>query len=264
MWSEIRIAGLLAMATLLCSGCLAQHGITPGESTKSVGVADMRPCVANFSVEGGYWAGHTVKSFGEYPNSEKGETFAYLLAKISSLGYLIDLSDKEAGSIRASYPLTFGKGETTALHAEVSRGQTGIRVDLVFMTGGMATFSIDDVRQEFCYILEGVPKKEAIRPVETQVLEKPSEKPVVAEKPVVVENLRPSAVQTPQPPSLRSLVVKRKANLRAKASLTSKVISRLKTGEKLEILGRSGDWFQVKSASGLTGWIFKTLVRTID
>ena len=60
MWSEIRIAGLLALATLLCSGCLAQHGITPGENTKSVGVVDTRPCVANFSVEGGYWAGHTV------------------------------------------------------------------------------------------------------------------------------------------------------------------------------------------------------------
>ena len=174
MWSGVRRAGLLALATLLCSGCLAQHQISPGGNIKGVGVADRRPCVANFSVEGSYWAGHTVKSFGEYPNSSKSETFAYLLSKIASVGYLIDSSDKEAGLIRASYPLTFGKGETTSLNAVVTgRGQTGIRVDLTFMTGGMATFSIDEVQKEFCSILEGVPKKEVMKPVETQVKEKP-------------------------------------------------------------------------------------------
>ena len=250
----------MALATLLCSGCLAQREIPPNGNIKSVGVADRRPCVANFSVEGSYWSGHTVKSFGEYPNSSKSETLAYLLSKIASVGYLIDSSDKEAGLIRASYPLTFGKGETTSLNAVVSRGQTGILVDLIFMTGGMATFSIDEVQKEFCSILEGVPKKEVMKPVETQV----KEKPVVDEKPVVVEEPGPSAGQTPQPPSFKSLVVQNKANLRANASTKSKIIGKLKKGEKLDILGRSGDWFQVKSSSGLTGWIFKTLVRTID
>jgi uncharacterized protein YgiM (DUF1202 family) len=143
----------------------------------------------------------------------------------------------------------------------VSGGQPGIRVDLTFMTGGMATFSIDEVRQEFCSILEGVPKKtEVIKPVEAQV----REEPIVSEKPVVVENLGSPAVQTPQPRALRSLVVIKKANLSAKANIKSKLLGTLKPGEKLEIVGRSGDWFQVKSASGLTGWIFKTLVRMID
>jgi hypothetical protein len=259
MRSKIMRAGVLALATLLCSGCLAQHQIPPGENMKSVGVADRRPCVANFSVEGSYWAGHTVKSFGEHPNSSTGETFAYLLSKISAVGYLIDSSDKEAGLIHASYPLTFGKGETTSLTAVVSRGQTGIRVDLAFMTGGMATFSIDEVQQEFCSIIEGVPKKEAIKPVETPV----RETPIVVEKSVVVEAPGPSVVQTPRPPSLQSLVVTKKANLRANASTKSKIVGTLTKGEKLEILGRSGDWFRVKTASGLTGWIFKTLVRMI-
>jgi hypothetical protein len=264
MWSEIKRAGVLALAMLLCSACMPRHDIPPGGSITGVGAADQRPCVANFSVEGGYWAGHTVKGFVEYPNTSKGETFAYLLSKISSVGYLIDSSDKETGTIRASYPLTFGKGETTFLNALVSRGQAGIRVDLAFMTGGMATFSIDEVQQEFCSILEGVPKNEAVKPVETPVREAPivSEKPAVVEKPLIVENLGASAVQTTQPPSLQGLVVDKKANLRAKASTKSRIIGVLKAGEKLEVLGRSGDWFHVKSASGLTGWIFKTLVRT--
>jgi hypothetical protein len=261
MWSGVRRAGLLALATLLYSGCLAQHEISPRGNMESGAIADRRPCVANFSVEGGYWAGHAVKSFGEYPGSSKSETFAYLLSKIASIGYLIDSSDKEAGLIRASYPLTFGKGETNSLNAVVTdRGQTGIRVDLTFMTGGMATFSIDEVRKEFCSILEGVPKKEVVKPVETQV----REKPIISEKPVAVEKPEPLTVLTLPPLSLKSLVVIKKANLRAKASIKSKVISRLKKGEELEILDRSGDWFQVKSSSGLTGWIFKTLVRKIN
>lgn len=233
---------------------------------KSAGAAERRACVANLSVEGSYWAGHTVKSFGEHPNSSYSETLAYLLSKISSIGYLIDSSDREAGVIRASYPLTFGKGETTSLNAAVSRGQTGVRVDLTFRTGGMATFSIDEVQKEFCSILEGVPEKEVIKPVEPRVSEAPAavEKPVVIEKPVTVEKPEPLTVQTLKSPSPKSLVVTRKANMRARASIKSRVIGRLKKGEKLEILGRSGDWFQVKSASGATGWVFKNLTRTID
>jgi len=84
------MALLFPLAALLCSGCLAQHPISPGESMKSAGAAERRACVANLSVEGSYWAGHTVKSFGEHPNSSQSETLAYLLSKISSIGYLID------------------------------------------------------------------------------------------------------------------------------------------------------------------------------
>ena len=259
----------MALVTLLCSGCLAQREIPPNGHIKSVGATDRRPCVTNFSVGGGYWSGHTVKSFGEYPNSSKSETFAYLLSKIASVGYLIDSSDKQAGLIRASYPLTFGKGETTSLNAAVSLSQAGIRVDLAFTTGGMATFSIDEVQKEFCSILEDVPKKEAMKPVEPQIREEPivakiplvSDKPMISEKLVVIEKPEPLTVQTLQPPSLKNLVVKKKANLREEASIKSKVIGRLKKGEKLEILGQSGNWFRVKSPSGLTGWIYKTLVR---
>jgi hypothetical protein len=259
MWSEMRIAGLLVLAALLCGGCAARQ--TPsGESAKGVGAADGRPCIANFSVEGGYWTGYAAKSFGEFPDSAKDETFAYLLSKIPAVGYLIDSSDKAAGLIRASYPLTFGKGETTALNASVSQGRSGVRVDLTFLTGGMATFSIDEVRKEFCSILAGVPKKEVAKPVETQV----GQGPTVAEKPPVVETPTAAALQTAPPPSLRHLVVDKRANLRAKASTKSRIIGVLKIGEKLELLDRSGDWFRVKSASGLTGWIFKHLIRTAD
>lgn len=261
MQSSVRKAGLLALTTLLCCGCLAQREISPSGNAESGGVADRRPCVANFSVEGTYWSGHAVKSFEDYPNSSKSATFPYLISKIASVGYVISSSDKEAGLISASYPLTFGKGETTSLNAVVTeRGQTGVRVDLTFTTGGMATFSIDDVQKEFCSILEGVPKKEKIEIVETQV----REKPIVNEKPMVVEILQPPAVQTLQPPSLKSLVVIKTAILRAKASTKSKIISKLKKGEKLEILGLSGNWFHVKSSSGLTGWIFKNLVRKLN
>lgn len=273
MQPAVMKAGLLVLATFLFFGCSAQREISPRGSVESGSVADRRPCVANFSVEGSYWSGHAVKSFEDYPNSSKGATFPYLLSKIASVGYIIDSSDKEAGLISASYPLTFGKGETTSLNAAVTeRGQAGVRVDLTFTTGGMATFSIDEVRKEFCSILEGVPKQEKMETVETRIREEPivgkkqlaTEKPPVSEKPMVVEKPESPAVQTPQPPSLKSLIVKKNANLREEASIKSRVIGRLKKGEKLDILGRSDGWFRVKSPSGLTGWIFKTLVRRLN
>lgn len=258
---------VLTLAMLLYSGCSAQHQMSPGESVNSLGMAGRRPCVANFSIQGGYWTGYTVKSFGEYPDSAKGETFAYLISKVSSIGYLIDSSDKESVLLRASYPLTFGKGETTSLEARVTeRAQSGIRMDLSFMTGRMATFSVEEVQREFCSILEGVPIKEVVKPVETTVRQASmvSEKPPVVETPIVAETLPPSAAQITPPPAPRGLVVTKRANLRAGASTKSKIIGVLKPGERLEILDQSGDWFRVKSASRLTGWIFKTLVRTVN
>jgi hypothetical protein len=266
MQSAVRKAGLLVLVTLLFCGCSAQREISPRGNLESGGVADRRPCIANFSVEGNYWSGHAVKSFEDYPNSSKSTAFAHIISKITSIGYVIESSDKEAGLIGASYRVTTGKEVMTSLFASVKqRGQTGVRVDLAFMTGGLATFSVDEVQKEFCAILEGVPQIEKMETVETRIREEPivGKKPLVSEKPMIVEKPVPSALQTPQPTSLMSLVVKKKANLREKATIKSKTTGKVKKGEKLEILDRSGNWFRVKSASGLTGWIYTTLVRRL-
>lgn len=273
MQSAVWKAVALVLAMLLLCGCTAQRDTSPRRNLESGSQADGRPCVAHLSVEGGYWSGHAVRSFEHYQDSAKGEAFAYLLSKITSLGYTIDSSDRETGSIRAVYPVTLGKGEATVLNAAINgRGQSGIRVDLTFTTGALATFSLDEVRQEFCSILEGVPKKEKTETIGTRIREesivgkKPpaAEKPVVVEKPAATEKPAPSALQTPVPRPPKMLIVIKKANLREKATTQSRITGRLKKGDTLDILDRSGTWFRVKSPSGQTGWIFETLVRRLN
>lgn len=64
-------------------------------------------------------------------------------------------------------------------------------------------------------------------------------------------------------PSPKILVVVKTSNMRAKADSNSKIIRILQKGEKVEYLGKSksGDWFNCKLPSGLTGWVFKDLVQ---
>ena len=64
-------------------------------------------------------------------------------------------------------------------------------------------------------------------------------------------------------PSPKILVVLKTSNMRAEADGKSKIIRILKKGERVEYLGKSksGNWFNCKLTSGMTGWIFKDLVQ---
>jgi uncharacterized protein YgiM (DUF1202 family) len=51
------------------------------------------------------------------------------------------------------------------------------------------------------------------------------------------------------------------ANIRDAENDKSRMISRAKKGEKVVKLGSSGDWYQVRLSSGVTGWVRSDLVR---
>lgn len=114
-----------------------------------------RPCMVNFSLNGGFWSGYVVKNFQEYTKSSKAATFNYLLKKIASIGYKINSSDKDAGLISASW----GRGDAASLNAAITElNPTGVRVDLTFTTSAAAVaLSEDEARTEFCSILDDVP-----------------------------------------------------------------------------------------------------------
>jgi len=42
-----------------------------------------------------------------------------------------------------------------------------------------------------------------------------------------------------------------------------KVLAIAKKGEKLQKIGISGNWFNIKLASGGSGWVFKDLVKEV-
>jgi uncharacterized protein YgiM (DUF1202 family) len=52
------------------------------------------------------------------------------------------------------------------------------------------------------------------------------------------------------------------SNIRAAPTIESEIIAVVKKGTKLEKLGESGNWFNVRLASGKVGYIHKSLIRT--
>ena len=50
-------------------------------------------------------------------------------------------------------------------------------------------------------------------------------------------------------------------NIRQAATTNSRVISTVKRGDKLEVIKKSGSWYQIKTESGGTGWVHASLVK---
>ena len=158
MQSMVTKVVVLVLAGLFYCGWAAQCKASEGAGAPAPAAEQGRQCIANFSIQGSWFSGRVVRTFQEYPNVSKGPTFTYLIAKLASIGYRINSSDKETGLISASYQVSLGKGETTSLNAVVTElTPTGVRVDLTFTAGGGVSFSRKEAEKEFCSILEGVP-----------------------------------------------------------------------------------------------------------
>jgi len=120
-------------------------------------VADNRPCVANYSTEGGFWTGKQFRTYEKFPAVEKNDAFDRLVASIASIGLQVTNSNKDLGIISATNTVSYGEGKTVPLNAIVkSIKPKGIRVDLVFtLSGGLAT-PADTVQDRFCTLLASV------------------------------------------------------------------------------------------------------------
>lgn len=53
-------------------------------------------------------------------------------------------------------------------------------------------------------------------------------------------------------------------NVRAKASLSSDVVTRLDEGIKLEVYERTAEWYRIKLADGSSGWVYKKYLTIRD
>lgn len=53
-------------------------------------------------------------------------------------------------------------------------------------------------------------------------------------------------------------------NVRSEASKTSKVLVKLNEGEKVSVLGITGDWYNIKTTGGTTGWVFGEFISTTE
>jgi len=119
---------------LAIQGCASDQTAVKSADTSTGPVAiDNRPCVTNFSTEGGFWSGKQFKTYQVFPKASKPRVFDDLLAAIASSGYQIQSSNKETGMISGNKGVMFGQGKTVPLNALINESQSaGVRVDLVF------------------------------------------------------------------------------------------------------------------------------------
>jgi hypothetical protein len=145
----LSVAFLLAM-----QGCASdQANVKSAEAS----IEDNRPCVTNFSTEGGFWTGKQFKTYQVFPKASKSKVFDELLASIASSGFQIQSSNKETGMISANQGVVLGQGKTVPLNALIKESQSGgVRVDLVFALSGTLLTSSDGVRDGFCKLLATV------------------------------------------------------------------------------------------------------------
>ena len=113
-----------------------------------------------------------------------------------------------------------------------------------------------------CGLTEKFGKKEESIKDETQAVEvvtpEPTkEEPVSTPAPEKVEG----APQPVTPPTQMVSVSASAVNIRSGPGMKNKVITTVKEGDELELLGESGSWLNVKLSNGMEGWIYKKLVR---
>ena len=72
----------------------------------------------------------------------------------------------------------------------------------------------------------------------------------------------PKTAQATEKPATNLVVIK-ECNIRSEPNMDCKVLAIAKKGEKLQKIGISGNWFNIKLASGGSGWVFKDLVKEV-
>jgi uncharacterized protein YgiM (DUF1202 family) len=70
-----------------------------------------------------------------------------------------------------------------------------------------------------------------------------------------------AAPATVTPPPQMVSVVASVVNIRSGPGMKNKVVTKVKKGDELELLGETGSWLNVKLSNGMEGWIYKKLVR---
>lgn len=58
----------------------------------------------------------------------------------------------------------------------------------------------------------------------------------------------------------RMLLITKTASIRSAPNTKGKILATLKKGATVEYLGKSGNWLNVKLSTGVTGWVFNSLV----
>lgn len=124
-----------SIAFLFSQGCAMER--------TAIRSGDNRPCVTNYSTEGGFWTGKQFKIFEDFPRVSTATAFERVAAAVASSGYQITSSNKDLGIISASQAVSYSSGGKTVPLNAVVRSSTagGALVELLFsLSGGACHF----------------------------------------------------------------------------------------------------------------------------
>ncbi len=103
-----------------------------------------------------------------------------------------------------------------------------------------------------CGLMKQSGKKEEPFEEEPQYVETASEP--------AAQEVEPAPESVITPPEMVS-VIGSTVNIRSGPGMKNKVITTVRMGDELELLGENGSWCNVRLSSGEEGWIYKKFVR---
>lgn len=114
-------------------------------------------CVPNFTEDGGFFSGKTMRSYREFPKANKSKAFDNILSEVASMGYQIVTTNKEAGLISVSKANTSGQTTPSPMNIIIKDGATsGIKVEITRKTNAGTITSTDGVMEAFCKIYSAI------------------------------------------------------------------------------------------------------------
>jgi hypothetical protein len=134
MNKKMMLIGLLGLGTLLAGPVFAAQ------------------CDANFTKEGSFFKGRTMKTSATFRNAP-AEVYKAVYTQVVKNGWTITQSDKDIGSITATQSVSYGEGKTVPLNILVERAGSGSQVSITFQMGGGLSTSEESVKKGFCELL---------------------------------------------------------------------------------------------------------------
>lgn len=240
------ISFFLIIFSFLCLGC--SSGRTASPTTSTATVSD-RPCIAHFTNSGGFWQGQDYRTYEDFPHVSKNAAFERVGAAIASDGFQIVNSNKDAGIISASQPVSGSrKSKTVPINAIVTRGPSGgSRVELVItLSTGLVT-SADAWQTKFCKYLAAVSNQSSrVRK------DKADQEDMTIRK------------EANNSTSRFLIVIKKSTKVRTEVGKKGKVIATLKKGDKVQKLDAIKSWYKVELPSGDVGWVSRSSMRDTE
>jgi hypothetical protein len=216
--------------------------------------ADNRPCIKNLNREGGFLIGQKCSTYQQFEHANEGIAFDNLVFVIAAEGYQIIDASKELGMMNAAKQGSYGGGKTAHLNAILIQNNGGLlRVELTLSLPAGYVAGNMEVENLFCKILESVQ-------IEKKNIEPNKPEQTNGDEGKVKATLIPNEDHPSEWKVGKILVVTKKASIRSEANAKSKIIKNLKKGTKVEYVGRSGDWVNIKLSTGGTGWLSNRLV----